>query len=132
MFPRPERLRKHTDGGQYTVFTIRKGEGVASTEEMTADGIGEARESTLSDRDRRILDFERDWQRPASAKEETIRQTFGLSATRYYQLLNALIDSPAAIVYDPMLVRRLQRVRDANSSARTLLDPHSNDLSRRN
>ncbi|WP_408646443.1 DUF3263 domain-containing protein [Terrimesophilobacter mesophilus] len=82
----------------------------------------------LSMRDRRILDFEREWTRHAGAKEEAVRAEFNLSAARYYQVLNAVIDSPAAIVYDPMLVRRLQRMRDARTSARTLLR-HGTDLS---
>jgi Protein of unknown function (DUF3263). len=74
--------------------------------------------STLSDRDQRILDFERHWWQHAGAKEQAIRETFGLSAARYYQVLGALIDSPAALVYDPMLVKRLQRMRDARVAAR--------------
>ena len=74
----------------------------------------------FADRDRRILDFERDWTRHAGAKEDAVRSEFGLSAARYYQVLNAVIDSPAAIAYDPMLVRRLQRMREARMSARVL------------
>lgn len=74
--------------------------------------------SALSARDRSILDFERQWWRHAGAKEEAIRSKFGLSAARYYQLLNAVIDSPAAVRHDPMLVRRLQRARDARTRAR--------------
>ncbi|MEP6479585.1 MAG: DUF3263 domain-containing protein [Rhodoglobus sp.] len=72
----------------------------------------------LADRDRRILEFERQWWRHAGAKEEAIRSEFGLSAARYYQLLNAVIDSPAAVRHDPMLVKRLQRARDARTAAR--------------
>lgn len=72
----------------------------------------------LSERDRDILDFEREWWRHAGAKEEAIRLRFGLSGARYYQLLNALIDTSAALVHDPMLVRRLQRVRDSRMSSR--------------
>ena len=73
----------------------------------------------LSARDAKILDFEREWWRHAGAKEEAIRLEFALSAARYYQLLNAVIDSPAAVRHDPMLVGRLQRARDARTSART-------------
>ncbi len=76
--------------------------------------------SDLAERDRRILDFERDWTRHAGAKEDAVRAEFGLSAARYYQVLTAVIDSPAAIVYDPMLVRRLQRMRGARMNARIL------------
>ncbi len=72
----------------------------------------------LSDRDKRILDFERQWWKHGGAKEEAIRLEFDLSAARYYQLLRSLIQSPAALVHDPMLVKRLQRVRDARANAR--------------
>lgn len=74
----------------------------------------------LSDRDKRILAFEHQWWKHAGAKEEAVRAEFGLTSARYYQLLNAVIDSPAAIVHDPMLVRRLQRVRDARTGTRTM------------
>jgi Protein of unknown function (DUF3263) len=72
----------------------------------------------LSERDLRVLRFERHWWRYPGAKEEAIRAEFGLSATRYYQLLNALIDSPDALVADPMLVRRLRRLRARRRQAR--------------
>jgi hypothetical protein len=72
----------------------------------------------LSERDARILDFERLWWRHVGAKEDAIRVEFGLSTARYYQLLNALIDTPAAVRHDPMLVGRLQRARDARTRAR--------------
>src|SRR6187402_92664 len=74
--------------------------------------------SGLPERDASILDFERQWWRHVGAKEEAIRAEFGLSAARYYQLLNAVIDSPAAVRHDPMLVRRLLRARDARTEAR--------------
>ncbi len=77
-----------------------------------------ADESSLSERDLRILDFERlGWRNPG-AKEAAIRSQFSLSAARYYQLLNAVIDLPAALRHDPMLVKRLLRARDARTRAR--------------
>jgi len=75
-------------------------------------------ETGLSARDAAILDFERQWWRHAGAKEEAIRSQFQLSAARYYQLLNVVIDTPDAVRHDPMLVRRLQRARDARTNAR--------------
>ena len=72
----------------------------------------------LSARDRLILAFERQWWKHAGAKEQAIRAEFGLSAARYYQLLGVVIDSPLALAHDPMLVKRLQRLRDARSQAR--------------
>ena len=74
---------------------------------------------TLGEREQRILAFERQWWKHAGAKEEAIRAEFGLSSARYYQVLNALLDSPAAVVADPMLVKRLRRLRDARTSARS-------------
>jgi hypothetical protein len=73
----------------------------------------------LSDRDRALLDFERQWWRYAGAKEQAVRELFDLSATRYYQVLNALIDRPEAMAYDPMLVKRLRRLRAERQRSRT-------------
>ena len=72
----------------------------------------------LSDRDRRILAFERQWWKYAGAKEQAIRELFEMSATRYYQVLNALIDRPEALVHDPMLVKRLRRLRATRQRTR--------------
>jgi hypothetical protein len=74
---------------------------------------------TLSERDLLILEFERQWWKYAGAKEQAMREKFDMSATRYYQALNALIDRPAAIVADPMLVKRLRRLRAARQRARS-------------
>jgi hypothetical protein len=76
-------------------------------------------ESELGERDIRILDFEREWWHHAGAKEAAIRSQFSLSAARYYQLLNAVIDLPGALRHDPMLVKRLLRARDARTQARS-------------
>ena len=73
----------------------------------------------LSERDRRILSFERQWWNYAGAKEQAVRAEFGMSATRYYQVLNALIDRPEALAYDPLLVKRLRRLRWARQRARS-------------
>ncbi|MEO3750723.1 DUF3263 domain-containing protein [Streptomyces sp. B6B3] len=67
----------------------------------------------MSERDRAVLDFEhRSWP-GAGAKERAIRERLGISPTRYYQLLNALLDDPAALAHDPVTVNRLRRRRDA-------------------
>jgi hypothetical protein len=73
----------------------------------------------LSERDQQVLAFERQWWKYAGAKEQAIRELFDLSATRYYQVLNALIDSPAALAHDPMLVKRLRRMRSTRQRARS-------------
>jgi hypothetical protein len=72
----------------------------------------------LDERSTRILDFERDWWLQAGPKERAIRAQFGYSAARYYQLLNRLIDTPEAMGYDPMLVKRLRRLRAARRKQR--------------
>jgi len=72
----------------------------------------------LDERARDILDFERAWWKEPGRKERAIRERFHLSAARYYQLLNRLIDSPDALRYDPMLVRRLRRLRAARRRQR--------------
>jgi|SRR6187402_1633813 len=72
----------------------------------------------LGERDVRMLDFERIWASRVGTKEAAIRSEFGLSPARYYQELYALIDSPVALRWDPLLVRRLQRLRDARARAR--------------
>ncbi|MDQ7880231.1 DUF3263 domain-containing protein [Microbacterium sp. LMI12-1-1.1] len=66
----------------------------------------------LTDRDRAILDFEVEWRRHAGAKEEAIRAELGISPARYYQLLGRLIDTTEAQEHDPMLVKRLRRLRE--------------------
>jgi Protein of unknown function (DUF3263) len=72
----------------------------------------------LSDRERAILDFERSWWSEPGPKELAIRERFQLSATRYYQVLNSLLESPDAIEYDPLVVRRLRRGRERRRRAR--------------
>jgi hypothetical protein len=72
----------------------------------------------LDERDRAILDFEAHWQRHAGAKEEAIRAELALSPARYYQLLGRLIDTADAQEHDPMLVKRLRRLRDARLASR--------------
>lgn len=72
----------------------------------------------LTDRERAILDFERSWWTEPGPKDTAIRERFELSGTRYYQLLAELIDDPDALAYDPLLVRRLRRVRERRRRAR--------------
>jgi hypothetical protein len=67
--------------------------------------------SALSERDMRLLAFERGTWRTAGGKEQAIVEVLGISATRYYQLLNELIDSPDALKFDPVLIKRLRAQR---------------------
>lgn len=73
----------------------------------------------LSERDRAVLTFEKQYWKYTGAKEQAIRDRFELSATRYYQVLNALLDRPEAQEFEPMLVKRLRRQRAARQRARS-------------
>ena len=72
----------------------------------------------LTRRERDVLAFERQWWKYAGAKEEAIKELFGMSGTRYYQVLNALVDRPEALAADPMLVKRLRRQRASRQKAK--------------
>ncbi|GAA3508508.1 hypothetical protein FHR32_002338 [Streptosporangium album] len=83
------------------------------------DGAGQGPPArALTDRERELLAFERRWWRHAGAKEQAVREAFDISATRYYQLLGELIDRPEALAHDPMLVKRLLRLRETRRRAR--------------
>ena len=94
---------------------------------MTRDAAGTAAaggpttrdEQELTDRDLAVLAFERQWWKYAGAKEQAIRDLFDMSATRYYQVLNGLIDRPEALTADPMLGKRLRRLRASRQRARS-------------
>ncbi|CAM3751914.1 DUF3263 domain-containing protein [Nocardiopsis rhodophaea] len=73
----------------------------------------------LADREQRILAFERQWWKLEGSKEQAIRDEFGFSPTRYYQLLNGLVDRPEALAFDPMTVKRLRRLRAHRRRQRT-------------
>lgn len=72
----------------------------------------------LSAREREILAFEGQWWKYAGAKEQAIRELFDMSPTRYYQLLNIVVDKPAALRIDPMLIKRLRRQRASRQRVR--------------
>ena len=89
-----------------------------------AEGSGEAtvqvQPTGLTRREHDMLTFERHWWRQAGAKETAIRDRFGVTPTRYYQVLNALVDRPDALAADPLLVRRLRRLRTARQRQRSV------------
>jgi Protein of unknown function (DUF3263) len=72
----------------------------------------------LTERQRTMIVFERQWWRQAGSKEQAIREQFGLSATRYYQMLNQLLDRPEALAFDPLVVGRLRRLRATRARTR--------------
>ena len=83
------------------------------------DGPAVAAPAGLTRREHEMLVFERQWWRRAGAKDTAIRARFGVPPTRYYQALNALVDHPAAVAADPLVVARLRRVRAARHRGRS-------------
>ncbi|WP_032389257.1 DUF3263 domain-containing protein [Rhodococcoides fascians] len=65
-----------------------------------------------------ILAFEKRWYTAQGSKEADIAEQFSLSPVRYYQLLNQLLDDPEALATDPVLVKRLRRIRDSRARVR--------------
>jgi len=90
-----------------------------SQDHATATPSSHESEGSLSARDLEILAFERQWWKYAGSKEQAIKELFDMSSTRYYQVLNALLDTPAALAADPMLIKRLRRMRASRQRART-------------
>ena len=81
--------------------------------------INDASSSGLSELELKMLEFERTWWRHAGAKESSIKELFNLTPPAYYQMLNNLIDRPAALMAEPLLVKRLLRVRQQRTAARS-------------
>jgi hypothetical protein len=77
-----------------------------------------AQKTGLDERSEKMLAFERQWWKHAGAKEQAIRETFEVSSTRYYQLLNKLLDDPRALAFDAPLVNRLRRLRVSRARSR--------------
>jgi hypothetical protein len=86
-------------------------------ENQALDSVAQA--GNLTDLEVRILEFERQWWRYAGAKESAIKELFDLTPPSYYQLLNNLIDRDDALLAQPMLVKRLRRLREARTTQRT-------------
>jgi Protein of unknown function (DUF3263) len=73
---------------------------------------------SLSARDRAILDFERTWRQLRGPKEVAIREHFNISPSRYYEVLSTLLEDPEALSYDPLTIKRAQRVRNQRRRVR--------------
>jgi len=93
-------------------------ESSADTQHIPAPRETPVAAAALSEREVEILAFEAKWWKHAGSKEQAIRDTFGLSSTRYYQLLNGLLDNPAALAHDPVLIGRLRRLRSTRARTR--------------
>jgi hypothetical protein len=72
----------------------------------------------LTDRERAILDFESNWWTQPGPKEAAIVEKFELSSERYYRILSELLESAEAEAYDPLVVKRLRRMRERRRRAR--------------
>lgn len=115
-------------GGTPGVPTPRPAPSVESTDDDELDDTATPTDATtatpaataagLTAREQAILAFEQQWWRHAGAKEQAVRDTFGVSSTRYYQLLNGLLDNPAALAADPVLIGRLRRLRSSRARNR--------------
>jgi hypothetical protein len=81
--------------------------------------VSPAISDALTERELAVLAFEKQWWKYAGAKEQAIREIFGLTAIRYSQVLNSAIEKPAALAVDPMLVRRLRRLRGTRGRVRS-------------
>lgn len=86
---------------------------------MVAPSVDDMDTTTLTDRDLAMLDLERQWWQYAGAKEQRIREQFDLTTTRYYQQLNVLIDRDEALRHDPLLIKRLRRLRAQRQRTRS-------------
>lgn len=89
-----------------------------SAARLDSAAVVEDGDDGLTRREHEILGFERQWWKYAGQKEEAIKELFSMSPSRYYQVLNALIDRPEAVAADPMLVKRLRRLRASRQKAR--------------
>ena len=112
---------------QEALFELPEQQGAAAAEDEAALGPRPEPSETsdkpeppplLGPRERAVLDFERKRWKHAGAKEQAIRDEFGISPTNYYQILNALLDDPAALAYHPTLVGTLRRRREARQQSR--------------
>jgi hypothetical protein len=74
--------------------------------------VEEAPHQQLSQRDRAILDFEQSWWESATPRDQAVREQFQLTESEYAEVLNQLIASEAALLAEPLLIRRLRRLRD--------------------
>lgn len=92
---------------------------ISAMETETTPTSGEPAEAGLTEQDLEMLELEKTWWKYAGAKETLVRERFGISSTRFYQRLNWIIDQPEALAAEPMLVRRLLRLREARARQRS-------------
>jgi hypothetical protein len=69
----------------------------------------------LNSEDMAVLDFEAAWWKQVGAKDQAIEYSLGLTAAHYYERLLQLVDTPSAMTYDPLTVRRIGRMIEPKS-----------------
>jgi len=116
--PKEEILEEILEGSEHASF-LEEDLMYEAASGKPLSGLSGAEFPQLSQRDQAILGFERQWWKYSGAKEAAIRELFDMSSTRYYQLINTLIDTPEAMEFDPMLIKRLRRMRSSRQAART-------------
>ena len=91
--------------------------------DLASSGVDRDREG-LSERDLKVLEFERHWWKYDGSKEQAIKELFGMSSTRYYQVLNGLLDDPRqlGILQHVGLAYRLAEGRGCGLDASDRLD----------
>jgi hypothetical protein len=72
----------------------------------------------LTERHLAILEFERTWWTLDEEKDLLIRARFACAPDAYYEELNRVLDDPEAMAADPLVVRRLVRLKDRRHRAR--------------
>lgn len=92
---------------------------MSSSQHDPAEPVEVVKLRELTDTERGVLELERTWFKYSGSKEEVIRERFGISATRYYQLLRALLEREEALAFDPLLVKRLRNLRDSRARSRS-------------
>lgn len=73
----------------------------------------------MTDAERQMREFAGHRWQYAGNQETAVRAEFGVSLTRYWQVVNRVLDDPDALRFDPQLVRRLRRIRSARATARS-------------
>jgi hypothetical protein len=73
----------------------------------------------LTARERAVLEFEQSWWLSRVPKDQAVREQFQLTEAEYAVLLDDLIDTEVAMSAEPLLVRRLRRLRERRRTVQT-------------
>lgn len=111
--PRPRREGSADEAAAFSFAAAQsRAEPVTAGSQASTDAPAHDLQAGREARIRRLLDFEAGWASHGGAKARAIRVEFGWTTTRYYQVLDGVLETPEALRHDPMLVRRLIRLRE--------------------